>query len=587
MDIEFAPPKEKLKLTAYIFKYPMHFWLQALGGVVYNIIIIFGAIFLGKTIDAAALVHSGEASLSLFYVNLFSFLGFTIVFQLSRYLKRYHMRTLTNLVNCDLRAGLLASLFEMPINDLSHEKVGDMMSRMIGDVEQVTASVQITITELWDTIILMIAHFVACMVYSPKITLLASIPIPIVILLAQVIRTPLYSLSQKARKAASNINVHLQHNVSGVSLLRLFGLETADRLKFSKLLDEQLKWNISYSALQGSVTPLYILLATSGIILVVGLGGEYVINGIWTIGMFTGYLSLFSAMTVRTNMAGKVMNTWHGAKASWDRICEKLETPEKGEGHSNVSPTYVDSLPSLEVNSLSFRYPYTDENQISDISFTANKGEIIGVTGPVGSGKSALAAALSGLYPYEGEVFTGGVSLRELYDSRSSRIAYMDAEQFVFSDDVIFNVTLDRKDGDILDAITLASMNEDIETFENGLNTRLMERGVRISGGQRQRISLARAWYSDSNILLLDDPFSAIDVTMEQRIMKSIKEGIGSRTVVLFSHRLSTFDMTDKVLVIEKGSISQIGTHEELVSEDGLYKEIWQAQKFMEQGVAL
>jgi len=456
---------------------------------------------------------------------------------------------------------------------------------MIGDVEQVSESVRKTITEIWDTVLLMLSYFVACLVYSPKITLLAAIPIPLAVFIAESLRRPLYKLSQKARKSASAINVHLQHNVSGVSLLRLFGLEANNRKRFAALLQEQLKWNVASAALQSGMLPLYTLTASLGIILVVGLGGGYVVDGTWSVGTFMAYLTMFTAMSARTRSVARVMNTWHGAKASWDRIAEKMRggrhgaapsRPETAAGHTAGQT----DAPLLSVRGLSFRYPYSDTYSLSHVTFDAKKGEIIGVTGPVGSGKSALAAALTGLYPYEGQILAGGLPLYALRDSGGPRISWMDSDQFVFSDDVIFNVSLGRHGGDVGEAIRLAMMDEDIAGFENGMTTGLMERGQRISGGQRQRIALARAWYGSPDILLLDDPFSAVDVNMENDIMANIRANLGEKVVLLFSHRLLAFARTDRVIMLDNGRVSQTGTHAELLAREGLYRDIYLAQEF-------
>ena len=592
-EIIFGPPPGKFNLFSYILKYIKLFWIHAAGGVVCNIVVVFGPIFLGKSIDAAILVYQKEAGLELFYLNLAAFLGFSALMQLGRFFKRFYMRETVNLMSCDIRAALLSSLFATPMRELSSEKAGDMMSRMIGDVDQVSDSVRRTITEIWDTVLLMLAYFIACLVMSTKITLIAAIPIPLAICAAHFLRKPLYNLSLKARKAAAAINIYLQHNVSGIALLRLFGLEETDRQKLPKLMERQLKWFLASAALRSGMLPIYTLLATSGIIVVVGMGGENVLGGIWTIGTFTAFLTMYTSLAGRTSSAARVMNTWHGAKASWDRICEKLKGKAEEEetaitGHSFTNPpleantkTHKDEYAALEVKDLSFSWPFVEESCINEINFSAGRGEIIGITGPVGCGKSALAAALSGLYPYKGEAYLYGVALKNLGAERSRKIAYMDSDHFIFSDDVIFNVSLDREGGDLEKAITLAEAHKDVAAFPKGVKTKLMERGLSISGGQRQRIALARSLYTQSQLIILDDPFSAVDINMEKAIMKNLRENTENGVILLFSHRLSMFHMTDRILVMDRGGIRQAGRHEELLGEEGLYKDIFAAQEFM------
>ena len=272
---------------------------------------------------------------------------------------------------------------------------------------------------------------------------------------------------------------------------------------------------------------------------------------------------MFIAMATRTNMAARVMNTWHGAKASWDRICEKLA--EKNENSSQTQGNITIDEQGLAVKHLSFTYPFSKEQAVKDVSFTAEKGQIIGITGAVGSGKSALAAALSGLYE----------------NNRDPRIAYMDSAHFVFSDDVSFNIQLGNENGTIQEATRISELTEDLTQFEQGLKTKLMERGVRVSGGQRQRIALARAWATNCPILILDDPFSAIDISMEQKILENLRKNLGEKIILLFSHRLTTFTQTDQIILLQNGSIAEMGTHEELLTLNGTYKSIYSAQVFL------
>jgi len=531
----FAPPEKRLRLRAYIFKYPKQFWLQAGGGVLYNTLIILGPIFLGKSIDAAANIINNNASANDFYLYLALFIASTAVFQIARYFKRWYMRDIANRMKCDMRAGLMEAAFDRPMSELDSEKVGDIMSRMIGDVDQVGRTVQITITEIWDALLLMISYFVACLIYTPTITLLAIIPIPITIIVAQLIRHPLYNLS----------------------------------------------WGILTTMLQSAMIPIYILTASLGLILVVGMGGKLVIDGKWTIGTFTAYLTMFSAMAVRTNMVARVFNMWHGAKSSWDRILKKLDISYNEKTNIEHSEKNDETIKNeIKVENLSFSFS-NGIKVLDNISFEASCGQIIGVTGPVGSGKSALAQALSGLYPYEGKVKINGVDLLNNIDIKE-KIAYMDSEHFVFSRDARFNIGFERySEEKILLAADDAALTQDIKDFKEGIDTKLGERGQRVSGGQRQRICLARALASDAKILILDDPFSAIDINLEEQIMDSLKKDIGKRIILLFSHRLMTFSHCDKVMVLEKGRLVQQDSHENLINSNGLYKDIFEAQCFM------
>jgi len=577
----FAPPDKRLKLRAYIFKYPKQFWLQAGGGILYNTLIILGPIFLGKTIDAADNIINNNGTYTNFYLYLALFIASTAVFQIARYFKRWYMRDIANRMKCDMRAGLMEAAFDRPMSELDSEKVGDIMSRMIGDVDQVGRTVQITITEIWDALLLMISYFVACLIYTPTITLLAIIPIPITIVVAQLIRHPLYNLSLKSREAVANVNVHLQHTVSGITLLRLFGREESEHKKLTQLMNLQLKWGILTTMLQNAMIPIYILMASLGLILVVGMGGKLVIDGKWTIGTFTAYLTMFSAMAVRTNMVARVFNMWHGAKSSWDRILKKLDISykDKTKKENNEKPNETREN-TIKVKNLSFSFSKSIK-VLDDISFEASSGQIIGITGPVGSGKSALAQALSGLYPYEGKIKINGIDLLNNSEIKG-KIAYMDSEHFVFSRDARFNIGFERHSEEkILLAADDAALTQDIKEFKEGIDTKLGERGQQVSGGQRQRICLARALASDAKILILDDPFSAIDINLEEQIMDSLKKDIGKRIILLFSHRLMTFSHCDQVMVLEKGRLVQQDSHENLINSKGLYKNIFEAQCFM------
>ena len=586
--IKFELPKSNpLKLTSYLQKYKKEFWTQTAGGVIYNTVIVVGPILLGKGIDAASELYtkgvSSERVRTLALICI-AFVLITIFFQYARYIKRWYIRNMSNKIANDMRAGLISKTLDLDMEQIDRESVGDLMSRTVGDVDQVISTMQSTINEAWDTWLLMISYFTVLLFYNPYITLLCSIPIPFAIYAAEAVRHPLYKNSTESRKAASLINSHLQKMLNGIITLRLFGREEIENERLKEFSKSQMTWNIKTNLLQTGMMPVYATLASLGVVGVIGLGGTKVIQGSWSIGDFTAYLSMFIAMSTRTWVAARVFNQFHAARAAWDRIKEKIKS--EAESISAVqslksmvtefplTPKFYKETSYISIKNLSFRYHSSQMDVLKNISLDVKDGDFVGITGSVGSGKSSLAAALTGLYPYNGSITIIGKELKSIpRDERVNLIAYSGQDAFLFSASISENIAFKpinksseeyEKLHSILHTTTL---KEDLDLFPEGTDTLVGEKGIRISGGQRQRIALSRALHTDKSILILDDPFSAVDIGTEKRMIERIREKFRGKTIFLFSHRLGAFKEANKIIVLSGGTIAEQGNHHELMSK--------------------
>lgn len=550
------------------------FIISSLGGFIYNTTIVLGPIYMGRLIDAAG----GELADQVLLMAA-SFIGITAFFQFARYIKRWYMRDQFNRVACDLRQTFLERTLERNLPDLEKETVGDLMSRTVGDITEVVDTVMVTINEGWDTWLLMISYFITLLYQDFRTTLIASFMVPVTILIAQTMRHVLFRYSMSVRKATSISNSSLQRYLEGISVLRLFGREESEAEGLKKMYVNQTGLRVKEMLLQQVLLPVYSLIAGLGVVIVIAFAARSVVSGEWTIGAFTAYLVMFVALATRTRVAARVFNRWHGARAAWTRVKEKMQKIEIDKSNG----TELDECSDLHVHSLD--YWYGEQKVLTGINIEAKKGQIIGITGSVGSGKTALALALTGMYPYEGNVKLNDVELRDLnHSSRSKLIAYTGHEQFLFSSSIKDNVVFSEKidEARLHEAIEASALVNDIKLFEDGLETRVGEKGVRVSGGQRQRMALARAIYSDSDILILDDPFSAVDIATEREIIRHLKSSYKDKIVLLFTHRLTSFLLADQVVVLENGQISEKGTHNELMEKGEVYSEIFSAQQFME-----
>ena len=283
-----------------------------------------------------------------------------------------------------------------------------------------------------------------------------------------------------------SVNTHLREQLQGQRVLRIFGREKEERERLSLLCRGQLAANLRLSVLQGGLMPFYAVVSSLGIVLVISSGGMRVASGDWTVGLFTAYLTLFSAMTARTMMAARVLNGLHAGKASWARVAAKIDKPQMEESQQGAAAGVTTPAGlGLSVEDLHFAFPGVLTDAIAGIDFEAEPGSFVAVTGPIGSGKSALATVLTGLYPYQGSILFDGQELRGIPSSdRERTVSLLDQNAFLFSATIEENVAFfqDADDERLMETLRLAGLKEDLDAFQSGVDTLIGEQGTRVSG---------------------------------------------------------------------------------------------------------
>jgi len=320
--------------------------------------------------------------------------------------------------------------------------------------------------------------------------------------------------------------------------------------------------------------PIYNIIAMLGVIIVIYFGGKKVIIGTWTLGNFTTYLLMFGVMSRKTSSAAKLFNSIQKSQVSWKRIKPYLENYNIKDKTTNFEMHNT----TLFVENLSFIYPLGKNKIIDNINFRGKNGEIIGVTGPIVSGKSTLGMSLLGIYPYLGSIKIDNKELNEYSDyEKSQMISYLGHKPQLLSDTIYNNITLGNEK-DISQVLRDVCFDKDLNEMPYKENTLVGNGGVRLSGGQQSRIALARALINKNKIIVLDDPFSAVDMQTEEKIIENLKNNYKESLIILISHRLTIFHRINHIILLHNDKTVEYGNHNELMENSKLYQTIYNLQ---------
>ena len=545
-------------------------------GVIYNLGLLLGPWFEGKMAGCLIDILAKNAVYKDMLILVIAYVISIGVVQVSRYIKRFYVRRFANNVNRRMKKILYGTLVLKSRTELEGEGMGDIMTKAILDVDDCAEGMRKFTTEIFDTGVALAAYAGMLLVYDVRLAFIAMIFPPISYIIAEKMKVIVQKTGSAYKKQSGILSNATLDRASNAITYRVYGREVDRKNAYEDNLSEYEKSAIYANIWNSSLTPLYRIISMMGILFILYFGSRNVLGTgwrTWDIAAFTTFLACFIKLSDKSSKAAKLFNAVHKAQVSWKRIKPLMVIQAKDTDCKNQTSG------RLEVQNLSFTYP-DGKNVYNDISFTAEPGQIIGVTGPVASGKSTFGRTFLCEYPYEGSIMYNGCELRNAADNeRTGIISYLGHDPELFNDSIKNNILLgDNKD--VNEYLKAVCINKEVEAMEQGADTIIGSGGVRLSGGQAQRIALARTLCHKKPVFILDDPFSALDKNTEEQIYNNLRKMTEGSIVIILSHRLYMFPKLDKVIWLDEGSV-RVGTHDELMLECMAYRQLNDAANAM------
>lgn len=468
-------------------------------------------------------------------------------------------------------------------------KVGGLMSLFTNDLETVQDCFGSGIMMMLDAAFLGALAVIKMWRMNPMLTLLSMIPMAFLMASGIVVGKYMMKKWDVRQEAFSKLSDFSQESFSGIAVIKAFVKEGKELLAFKKLNRENEDANVDYTRLSVLLRIIVTLFVESVVCVILGYGGYLVYRDVFNAGQLVEFIGYFTAVVWPVMAVSELIEMSSRGRASLKRISELLDAPVDVFDRPGVREIPEAIQGKIEFRHLTFRYPDGEYDALSDVSFVIEPGENVGLVGKTGAGKTTLVDLLLRIYNVpDGTVFVDGrdvntVPIRQI----RAAAAYVPQDNFLFSDTIASNIAFGT-DGENPDAVRqaaeLADVHDNIAEFQDGYQTVLGEWGVTVSGGQKQRISIARALMKQAPILILDDSVSAVDTKTEKVILENLRRSRAGRTTILIAHRVSTVERMDKIIYLENGRVSAVGTHEALCRTCPAYRRTVELQKLEEEG---
>jgi ATP-binding cassette subfamily B protein len=578
-------------LIKYYKKYRYRFFIGVFFVVVSNIFALYPAKYTRMAFDKAkeAIVSQNEITSNIDYNELTQTLIYfgvmVILFAILKGVFMFFMRqtiiVMSRMIEFDLKNEIYSHYQKLDLSFYKRNNTGDLMSRISEDVSRVrmflgpATMYPINIISLFSLIVYTMLSI------NVKLTLFVLAPLPIMSISIFYISKVIHQKSERVQVQLSKLSTFSQETFSGIRIIKSFTNEKSNSEYFEDETKNYLKENVSLARTNALFFPFMLLLIGISTLLTIYIGGKEAIAGNITTGNIAEFIIYVNMLTWPMASIGWVTSIIQRADASQKRINEFLKTKPKIVNHNN-SNSVING--KISFDNVSFTYPDTGIKAINNVSFELNLGETLAIVGKTGSGKSTVAQLINRLItPTHGNILIDNQKIESLnLNDLRNNIGFVPQESILFSDTISNNIAFGLKENNdfelIKQAAKKANVHENILKFPKQYETKIGERGVTLSGGQKQRISIARALIKNPQILIFDDCLSAVDTKTEDSILSSIKSESKNKTSIIISHRISTIKHADHIILLDKGTISEQGTHNELIKQNGVYFEMTSQQ---------